>query len=208
MQPLDRAIELVRVAAGKIGARRAVIRHEQRVADEHRILDLVGDVRRRVPGRVEDLDLELADLEALAILEQMIEVAAVRLQIGGVEDRPEDALHVLDVFADADLGAGLRLDVGRAGQVVGMGVGLQRPLDRAAGLLGGLQHGLDRAGVDLAGLVIVVEHRIDHGGLLGRRIGHQIADRVGGLVEERPDDGLVSTWLNLLTRSLLTRSGS
>ena len=78
----------------------------------------------------------------------MVEVAAVGCQIGGVEDRPEDPLHVLDVLADADLRAGLRLDVGRAGQVVGMGVGLQRPLDRHSQLLGRLQDRLDRAGVD------------------------------------------------------------
>ena len=44
--------------------------------------------------------------------------------------------------------------------------------------------------IDLAGLGIVVEHRIDHGGALGRRIGHQIAERVGRLVEERANGGL------------------
>ena len=89
---------------------------------------------------------------------------SVALKIG-----PEDALHVLDVLADADLRAGLRLDVGRAGEVVGMGVGFEHPFDRVAGLLGGLQDRLDRARVDLARIVIVVEHRIDHRSLLGRR---------------------------------------
>jgi hypothetical protein len=63
---------------------------------------------------MEHLGVELADLEALTVLEQMIEVAAVGFQIGGVEDRAENALHILDVLADADLGAGLGLDVGRA----------------------------------------------------------------------------------------------
>jgi hypothetical protein len=42
----------------------------------------------------------------------MIEVAAVGFQIGGVEDRAENALHILDVLADADPGAGFRLDIG------------------------------------------------------------------------------------------------
>ena len=73
----DRAVERVRVAAGEIGARRAVVGHEQRVADEHGVADPVGDVGRRMAGRVDHLGLELADLEALAVLEQMVEVAAV-----------------------------------------------------------------------------------------------------------------------------------
>ena len=57
------------VAAGEIGARRAEIGHEQRVADERRILDLVGDVGGGVARRVDHLDIEFADLEALAVLE-------------------------------------------------------------------------------------------------------------------------------------------
>jgi hypothetical protein len=59
--------------------------------------------------------------------------------IGGVKDRPEDLLDVLDVFADADLRAGLGPDVRRSGQMVGMGVSLQRPapLTRARARLGG-----------------------------------------------------------------------
>ena len=120
---------------------------------------------------MDHLDLELADLEPLAILEQAIEVAAVGLQIGGVEHRPEDALHLLDVLADADLGAGLGLDVGRAGQVVGVGVGLERPVDRQSGLPRGREHGLDRAEIDLAGFGVIVQHRVDHGGALGLGIG-------------------------------------
>ena len=113
-----------------------------------------------------------------------------RVEVGGVEDRPEDPLHVRDVLADADLRPGLGLDVGRTRQMVGMGMGLQRPLDRVARLLGRLEHRLDRARVDRAGVVVVVEDRIDDRRFLGRRIGHQVADGVGGLVEERPDDGL------------------
>ena len=90
----------------------------------------------------------------LAVAEQAVEVAAIRLQVGGVEDRPEDALHLLDVLADADLGAGLRLDVGRAGQMVGVGMGFQRPCRPCKPpSLGGREDRLDRADVDRAGLV-------------------------------------------------------
>ena len=67
-QPLDRAIELVRVAARKIGARGAVIRHEQRVADKDGIIDLVADVRRRMARACAVTStFKLADLELLAV---------------------------------------------------------------------------------------------------------------------------------------------
>ena len=92
---------------------------------------------------MEHLGVELADLEALTVLEQMIEVAAVGFQISGVEDRAKNALHILDVLADTDPGAGLGLDIGRAGQVIGMGVGLERPGDAIALLLGEVQHRFD-----------------------------------------------------------------
>ena len=157
------------------------------------------------PGVYRTSASSVADLEALAILEQMIEVAAVGRQIGRVEDRPENPLNVLDVFADADPGAGLGLDIGRAGQMVGMGVGLQHPLDRIAGLAGRLQHGLDGARVDRSVVVVVVEHRVDDGGLLRRRVRHQIADRVGGLVKERPDNGLFRHGSNLLAGLMRVR---
>jgi hypothetical protein len=120
----------------------------------------------------------------------MIEVAAVGFQVGGVEDRSENALHILDVLADADLGAGLRLHIRRAGQVVGMGVCLERPGDAIAFVLGKAQHRLDRAGIDLAGAGIVVEHRIDERRLFGGGIGNKVADRIGRLVEESMDNGL------------------
>ena len=79
--------------------------------------------------RIEHLGLELDDLEVLAILEQMVKIAAVGLEIARVEHRPEDPLHVLDLLADADLCPGLGLYVGRAGEVVGMGMRLKRPQD-------------------------------------------------------------------------------
>jgi len=77
-----------------------------------------------VAGRVEHLGVQCADLEALAVFEQMIEVAAVGRQVGSVEDGAKDALNVFDVLADADLGASLGLDLERAGQMVGVGMSL------------------------------------------------------------------------------------
>ena len=87
-------------------------------------------------GRIEHLGAEVADVEALAVLEKVIEVAPVRRQVRRIEDRPEDALNILDVLADTDPRAGPGLDIGRAREVIGMRVGLERPLDRVAGLVG------------------------------------------------------------------------
>jgi hypothetical protein len=92
------------------------------------------------------------------------------------------------VLANPDHRTGLRLDVRRARQVVGVGVGFQRPFDGQAIIPGGLQDGLDRPHIDAAIPMIVIEHGIDHRGAAGRSIGHQIADGVGGLVEESLDD--------------------
>ena len=74
--------------------------------------------------------------------------------------------------------------------MVGMGVGLERPLDRVAGLPRGGEDGLDRADIHLAGFGVVVEHRVDDGCTLGRRIGDQIAERVRCFVEESADSRL------------------
>jgi hypothetical protein len=75
----------VRVTAREVGPGRAAVGHEQRVADERGVLDLVGDVGRRVARRVDRLRLEVADVEALTVLEQVIEVAAVGLQVRCIE---------------------------------------------------------------------------------------------------------------------------
>jgi hypothetical protein len=71
-----------------------------------------------------------------------------------------------------------------------MGVGLKRPSDAVALLLGETQHRFDRAGIDFAGARIVVEHRIDERRLFGGGIGNDVADRIGRLVKERVDCGL------------------
>lgn len=77
--------------------------------------------------RVQNLDVELTHLKMLAVLEEVVEVTAVRRQVHGVEDRPEDALNILDVLADANWGAGLSLDVRSPGEMIGMSMRLQYP---------------------------------------------------------------------------------
>ena len=91
--------------------------------------------------RVQDLDDELPNAERLAVCEQAIEIAAVGPQVFGVEHRPEDSLHVLDVLADADPRAGSGFDIGRTRQMIGVRMGLQHPLDRQLFLIRRGQNG-------------------------------------------------------------------
>lgn len=66
---LDRPIELTRVAAGKIAARRAVVRHEQSVADKGRITENIGHAIGRMPGRMDCAPAQSADLNRGAVVE-------------------------------------------------------------------------------------------------------------------------------------------
>jgi hypothetical protein len=118
----------------EVRARGAEVRHEHGVADEHCIADLVGHAGRRVARRIDHLRVDGADLEMLAVLEQVIKLRAVARHVHGVEYRTEDALHVTDMLADRHLGAGLELDIGRARQMVGMRVRLQHHADLNAEL--------------------------------------------------------------------------
>ena len=182
---LDRPIERAGVAAGKVGARSAVVRHEHRVADEYRVTYPVRYAGRRMTGRVDDLAVERADLEALAVLEQMIELGTIARHVDCIEDRPEDALHVADMFADRHLGAGLQLDIGRARHMIGMRMRLQHLRNLDAKLAGLRENGIGRGHRRLAAAEVVVEHGIDHRAFHARRIPHQIADGIGRLVEKR-----------------------
>jgi hypothetical protein len=63
-----------------------------------------------VTWRVDCLGIEFADLEALTVSEQVIEIAAIGFQVGGVEDRSENSLHVLDVLANSIFPRQIRAD--------------------------------------------------------------------------------------------------
>ncbi|MCY1369780.1 hypothetical protein D9M69_568340 [compost metagenome] len=107
-QPPHRAVELARVAARKVGAGAAQVGHEERVADEDRVVDEVRHVGRRVAGHAQGLRLDLADVKAFAVLEQVVELAAVGQEVAfQVVEAAEGGLHRADVLADGDAPAGL-----------------------------------------------------------------------------------------------------
>jgi hypothetical protein len=98
--------------------------------NEGGVADHIGHTVRRVAWCVQDDRVEFADREALAVNEQMVELAAVALEFGpGIEDLAEDVLNDTDVLADAERAAEPFLDVGRGREVVRVDVGLEDPFD-------------------------------------------------------------------------------
>src|SRR5438132_740944 len=79
---------------------------------------VVGDGGRRVARGGDDAAGQRADGEALAVGEEVVELAAVAAECGlGVEDAAEGLLHGADPVADRDAPARLRLEIGRGGQM-------------------------------------------------------------------------------------------
>ena len=177
-------VEFPRIAAREVCTRRTVVRHEQRVSDEHSIFDLVSDVGRRMSWHMHHLGPERTDLKTLAILEQMIELNALARHVLEIEHRPENLLHLFDVLADADLGRGLRLEIGRSRQMIGMSMGLEHPDDARTLGVSLSQDSPGRFNRSIARAMIIVENRVNHRGHLCVAVPDEIAHRVGGLIEE------------------------
>jgi hypothetical protein len=135
-----------------------------------------------------------ADLETLAILEQVIELASLPRHVLEIEHGPEDLLHLSDVLADADLGLRLCLDIGRGREMIGMGMGLEHPDDADTLRLRLGQNSPGRISRSLSRTMVIVEHRVDHGARFRVGVGNEIAHRIGGLIEKgfygRPIDHL------------------
>src|SRR4051794_39240434 len=74
--------------------------------------------------------------------------------------------------------------------MIRMNMRFQDQADRETLLPGLFEDGIDGCCTGLAGLVLIVEHGIDDGGLPRLRIGHEIAYGICRFVEEGMDDGL------------------
>src|SRR3546814_5512581 len=94
------------IAARKISARRAVIGHEHRVADEHHVADHISNTSWRMTGNMEHGNWQFANCETVAIGPETIEIRAITAKFGsGVEDVAEHSLNVPDMLADRDRAA-------------------------------------------------------------------------------------------------------
>ena len=100
---MDGLVQRGRVAAREVGPCGAIVRHEERIADEGRVIDHIGDAGRCMAGRMDDAYGQLAERERVAIVEQGIEGATVRADITCVEQGGEGRLDLGDARADADL---------------------------------------------------------------------------------------------------------
>ena len=189
-QPVDGTVQRACIAAREVRACGAIVGHEQRVADEHRLADAVRHAGRRMAGRVHHLDLQPADCDGLPVAEKTVEFAAVAADILQSEHGGERALHLGDARADADRGAGFFLQVRRCAEMVRVCVRLQHPVDGQALASGEAEQVIRRAVRHAAGAVVVVQHRIDDRGTARGRIPDHVADRVGGFVELRMHPGL------------------
>ncbi len=128
--PLDRAVEHAGIAAREVGTCRSTVRHEECVADECGIADDVGHTRRRVTWRENRKGLQITDRICVAIFEKAIKLAAVALELRSfVKNFPENVLNDANVLSNAEFPTELLLNVGRCGEVIGMRVCFDEPLD-------------------------------------------------------------------------------
>src|SRR3546814_18142718 len=81
-QLLDRLVQRARVAAREIATGSAVVGHEQRVADERRITDDIGHAGRGVARGMDGARLDVADLEGIPLVEQVVDRAAIGRNAG------------------------------------------------------------------------------------------------------------------------------
>src|SRR6266853_3967479 len=117
---LDALPELLGVTARKIRAGRTAIRHEQRVMHESSITDQIGDRGERMAWREHDLRSERADLETLAIREQVVPERPLARYRRPVVDRGPKLLHIAHVIANRHRRPCFFLWVGRRREMVGM----------------------------------------------------------------------------------------
>jgi hypothetical protein len=131
-----------------------------------------------VAGHEHGCDLGLADVEGFAVVEQVVELAAVGQKAAlQVVELLEGGLHLADVVADADAPADALLQVARTREVVGVRVGLEDPVDVERVVLQVRQHLVGGGRVGVGGFEVVVEHRVDDGGAARGAAPHHVRDR-------------------------------
>ena len=70
------------IAAREVGARRAVVGREQRVAGEHDIANDIGHVRRGMARHVRRYGRNTPDREPVAVIEQPVELRVIARELG------------------------------------------------------------------------------------------------------------------------------
>src|SRR3984893_16705312 len=181
---LDALPELLGVTARKIRAGRTALRHEQRVMHESSITDQIGDRGERMAWREHDLRSERADLETLAIREQVVPERPLARYRRPVVDRGPKLLHIAQVIANRHRRPGLPLEVRRRREMVGMDVCVENPLDGKL-LLGDIsQNGISAPRRRPTRPLIEIEYRVDDRAFRRGGIGDDILDAGRPGIEE------------------------
>ena len=91
---------------------------------------MIRDAVVRVTGCGDHATLDGTDVDAIAVRQQLIELAAVRSEVRTEPEDPlERLLHLQDALPDRDAAAEPRLEMRRRRQVVCVGVRLEDPVD-------------------------------------------------------------------------------
>ena len=90
-QHLNRVVERSSIAAWKVAARCAEVRHEDRITDKHGIADKVGHAGRRMARRRKCACLDITDTVGLTRLEEVVKLAAIGMEtLSLIENFAED----------------------------------------------------------------------------------------------------------------------
>ncbi len=190
---VHRLVKHMRVSAREVAARRAVVGHEQSIADKGAVAHEISDAGGRVAGGMHHPGLQLANGKGLTVLEQMIEGRTVGGHGAVVEHLAEHFLHVLNVFANRDLAAEQLFEIGRGGEMVGMGMAFQQPVHRepllahvGGDLVGKVGFGATRG-------VIEVEHAVENCAVASFGVDDAMGRRKGGRVKPALNGGGLRT---------------
>src|SRR5690606_29154150 len=129
--------------------------------------DTVRHAGGRMAWRMHNLYGQHTDVEGFAIAKQPVELAAVAENIVQVKHWTENPLYVANMLTDSDRRTCTSFEVRRCAQVIRMRMGFKNPCNLQFTRMDGGQHAISRGGGSLAAAVVVIQHRINDGGLAG-----------------------------------------
>ena len=102
--------------------------------------------------------------EMLAVSQQAIKLRTICRKIRlRVKNALEYLLHRIDVITDGRFATQMLFQIRRRRQMIGMGMGLEYPIDRELVFANKGNHLVSRIGVSTAGLGVVIQNGVDNG---------------------------------------------
>lgn len=116
----------------------------------------------------------------ITIFKQSVELAPVPLKSGSlVKYLSEDFLNYRNSGTNSDLTANLFLNIWSGGEMIGMGMRFDDPLQFQPGRSDEPDELICVAKADVTGCLVEIENRIYNGACIRSRVPHHIADGVG-----------------------------